>query len=222
MKVDWSVTGPSGIGFFGKVTASISHELKNALAIVNENAGLLEDFVLMAEKGLDIDPDRLATIATRISGQIGRADMIVRNLNSFAHTVDQELCPVDINSNLELTCALVSRIVAMNAMAVSVQKSSQAIEISTSPFLLQHLVSAILFSIAMAVEQDAEIVLRPEQSDSGVVVRIECVSGQVEWGKLDFAAENQVVALLDALCASVSVKLEDSTVLLGLGQISRS
>ena len=32
-----------GFQFFGKMSASISHEIKNALAIINENAGLLED-----------------------------------------------------------------------------------------------------------------------------------------------------------------------------------
>ncbi|NNG12708.1 MAG: sensor histidine kinase, partial [Halobacteria archaeon] len=35
--------------YFGKVTASISHELKNVLAILNEHTGLLQDLTAMAE-----------------------------------------------------------------------------------------------------------------------------------------------------------------------------
>jgi hypothetical protein len=41
------------------MTASISHEIKNVMAIINESAGLLEDYSLMAEKGMPIDPERL-------------------------------------------------------------------------------------------------------------------------------------------------------------------
>ena len=31
------------IGFMGKVTASLSHEIKNTLAIINESVGLMGD-----------------------------------------------------------------------------------------------------------------------------------------------------------------------------------
>ncbi len=48
--------GECGLQCFGSISASISHELKNALAIINENAGLLEDLSFMAEKGLPLDP----------------------------------------------------------------------------------------------------------------------------------------------------------------------
>ena len=39
-----------GLQFFGKVSASIAHEIKNVLAIINENAGLLEDLTFAARK----------------------------------------------------------------------------------------------------------------------------------------------------------------------------
>ena len=39
----------TGLQFFGKMTASISHEIKNVLAIINENAGLLEDLALLSD-----------------------------------------------------------------------------------------------------------------------------------------------------------------------------
>ena len=34
-----NLVGQSGLTYFGRTTASISHELKNALAIIKENAG---------------------------------------------------------------------------------------------------------------------------------------------------------------------------------------
>ena len=41
--------------FFGKMNASISHELRNALAVINENAGLIKDLMIMTEKGHPLD-----------------------------------------------------------------------------------------------------------------------------------------------------------------------
>ena len=43
--------GESGLRFFGKISASISHEIKNAIAVMNENAGLIKDLIMMAERG---------------------------------------------------------------------------------------------------------------------------------------------------------------------------
>ena len=219
VKVDWSVEGPGGIMFFGRVTASISHELKNALAIVNENAGLLEDFVLMAEKGMDIDPDRLAEIAGRISGQIGRADRIVGNLNSFAHSVDQQFCTVDMFQSVELTVAVVSRIVAMKGLAVVPERPAEEVKLNTSPFLLQHLVSTLLFIIAESVSGSAEISLQMEQADQGAVLTLVSVAGEVGWGDVDLQGNSSVAVLLDSLNASVELIPEKGTAILRLGQV---
>lgn len=58
----------SGIQFFGKMSASISHEIKNVLAVINENAGLLEDICFMADRGKPIDTPRLKKNSGRCQG----------------------------------------------------------------------------------------------------------------------------------------------------------
>lgn len=37
----------SEIVFFGKITAGITHEMKNVLAIIKESSGLMEDLILL-------------------------------------------------------------------------------------------------------------------------------------------------------------------------------
>ncbi|MEE4112297.1 MAG: hypothetical protein V2I40_05740, partial [Desulfobacteraceae bacterium] len=54
---DWF--GYDSLAFFGKVNASISHELKNVMAIISETAGLLGDLSEMARGGGSVDPDML-------------------------------------------------------------------------------------------------------------------------------------------------------------------
>ena len=61
-----------GLQFFGKMTASISHEIKNVLAIINENAGLLGDLALLAERGVAIEPQRLNDMSRTVMKQVSR------------------------------------------------------------------------------------------------------------------------------------------------------
>ena len=47
------------LAFFGKVNASISHELKNIMAIISETAGLMNDLMQMAAGGDHIESEML-------------------------------------------------------------------------------------------------------------------------------------------------------------------
>ena len=70
-----------GVRFFGKMTASATHELKNTLAIINENAGLLEDLSMIAQSGNSLSSERVHDISKRVSRQVKRADVILKRLN---------------------------------------------------------------------------------------------------------------------------------------------
>ena len=104
------ITEMAGLQFFGQISASISHELKNVLAIINENAGLLEDLALMADRGKPIDPERLIKMAATVKRQIGRADGIIKNMNRFAHSADHpvETVDVQVSSGTESTPEVVT------------------------------------------------------------------------------------------------------------------
>ena len=87
----------TGLRFFGKVTASVTHDVKNSLATINENAGLLTDYAAMAARGKPLDPERVNALAVRIMDQVKRADALLKNMNRFAHSVDDSLKKVDLN-----------------------------------------------------------------------------------------------------------------------------
>jgi signal transduction histidine kinase len=113
MQVQWDTFAREGFQFFGTMSASISHEIKNALAIINENAGLLEDYALLAEKGRPIDPERLKVLAGQVMKQIKRADNLVKRMNRFAHSADEPLKNIDLGETLELITAIAQRVASM-------------------------------------------------------------------------------------------------------------
>ena len=147
----------TGLRFFGKMTASISHEIKNVMAIINESAGLLEDYSLMAEKGMPIDPARLKIVSERVSGQIKRANGIAKNLNNLAHSVDEFNKSVDLGEALALAVGLAQRLADMRSVTLELQPPSDFPTVITSPFHLQNLIWQML-DFAMDISGDAKVV----------------------------------------------------------------
>lgn len=161
------VIGQAGLQFFGKMCASISHDIKNVLAVINENAGLLEDLCLMAEKGRPIEPVRLKRLAGDVQEQIRRGDRIVTGMNRFAHSADAPNVDVDLSEMADLLAALAVRFAAANGVRVQVMSPSRGkVRITTSPFMLLNLMWLCLDgamasagpgrTIGLAVEDGAE------------------------------------------------------------------
>lgn len=131
--------------FFGKVSASVSHEIKNVFAVINEGAGLLDDLAMMAEKGAPVTPDKLRYVTRSILGQVGRGDRIVRNMNAFAHSVDQDVQTVEVDSAVRLMVELTKRLAGMKNVTLEALES-EPVSLRTSPYGLERL----LYSAVMA------------------------------------------------------------------------
>lgn len=157
MNINWDIAGPAGLSFFGKITASMTHELNNALGIINENAGLMEDLMLLQEQGIEVDPVKWITIANRITVQVERADGIIRRLNVFAHSTDGYAVTVNIGSFLEQVTALSLRLLAEYAVIAEVGSATESVEITTSPFLFLHLIGRCLEFSGRNADQDKKI-----------------------------------------------------------------
>ncbi len=137
MNNTWKVINEAGLQFFGKMNASISHEIKNVLAIVNESAGLLEDLTGMAEQGMPVDSAKLRSIAGKIQKQVRRADLIVKNMNTLAHSIDEQEKKIDTGELLAFMAALSKRLASMQGITFEPVMSENPPEIITNPFLLE-------------------------------------------------------------------------------------
>ena len=136
MRTENDPVGEAGLRFFGKISATVSHEIKNGLAVINENAGLLQDLLLMAERGRPLDPARVKSIAERVLDRVARADLVVRNLNRFAHQVDDPAAAVDLLETLTLMVALTGRLTANRGKRVRIVPPEPAVRVTTNPFAL--------------------------------------------------------------------------------------
>ncbi|WP_316901404.1 sensor histidine kinase [Pseudodesulfovibrio indicus] len=139
----------AGLRFFGRVSASVSHEIKNVFAVINEAAGLIEDFTLMAERGMPLQPERLKSAANSIQGQIRRGDAIIKNMNAFAHSTDEDVREVNLVEGLTLAVALSTRFADMRQVKLTMGEC-EPVSMVVSPFDLTRLLHS---SIAAALDR---------------------------------------------------------------------
>jgi signal transduction histidine kinase len=161
----------AGIQFFGKMSASISHEIKNVLAVINENAGLLEDICFMADRGKSIDTARLKKIAGDVKDQVRRADRIVTAMNRFAHSADEPSVETDLGEMASLLGFLSMRFAAMRGVAIRTLAPSTPVSVTTFPFGLLNLLWTCLDCAMTAAGPGKTVELVVEKTTEGGWVR---------------------------------------------------
>ena len=208
MSTPHDTVSTQGLVFFGNMTASISHEIKNALAIVNENAGLLSDLTLMMEKGRPLSPERLQTLSGNIRRQVQRADLIIRRLNRFAHSAHEPAAQTSLHDIFTFTIELTARLALMKGVTVAMAQE-EPVQLTIQPFVLENLLWICLNNVLAVTEGKRAVELGAAATGSGVTIRIELGQNLPvhDIGKR-VASEGQ--ALLEALHATIDVNAEET------------
>jgi phosphoglycerate-specific signal transduction histidine kinase len=215
MRPDGDAIGEMGLQFFGKISASISHEIRNALAIINESAGLLEDLVTLPGRGKPLNPERLTSLAQQVRRQIKRADGIIDKMNRFAHSVDEPVKDIDLKKIVELVSSLCQRFATMRKVTLTVEGDETPLVIRTNPFLLENFIYLCLDFAMATVGEGKTVVLVAEAADGGAKLRF---GGFEALGKLppgQFPGRHEK-ALLETLKAGLTMDLEAGEVLVTL------
>ena len=213
MTDDWKSIAEEGFRFFGKMSASISHEMKNALAIINENAGLMGDLIAFALKGNPLDPERLGVIADRIAGQVQRADAIVTNLNRFAHSADEPLGRIDLREAIALVADLSLRLASQREVRLEFRVPESPLMIPTRSFLLKNAIWRCL-DFAMTVAGDAKtVIVIAEEKEGGPWVRFTELAGLRKSQSVPFPGDKDR-ALAEILKAEIILAKENREIVL--------
>ncbi len=134
------VLASTSLQFFGQMSASATHEIKNSLAIINENAGLLQDLTLMSKNGQALSPDRIVNITQKIENHVKQADGIIKKLNRFSHSSDQFEQMADLEKTVSFVLQVASRLIEMAGTDIKVESKGQSVQVETNLFFLQALI----------------------------------------------------------------------------------
>jgi C4-dicarboxylate-specific signal transduction histidine kinase len=197
---DWQAVNREEMRFFGDVSAAISHEINNRMAVIYEKAGLLEDLAARLAHGKEVDPNRFAVQSGKILEQVRLAREVIRSLNRFAHSVDVDHASVELDELLEFVAALYARKAAMAGATVSVSKAGTPVVLTTSPFVLQALVGRGLDFALAHVEEGGTVIVGAESAGDLVAVTFGGLCGVNEPIEPPDPAQG-VAALLESLAA---------------------
>ncbi len=147
--------------------ASISHELKNRISIIKEQAGLLTDYSALAEHGRPIDPARLSQLGHDLKRQVAMTDAILINVSQFSHSVDETCRPTDVNDLLRLLTSIAKRDAGLHRVRLRFCPSNSPLVVTTSPFFLMNLIWLGLETLIRATDNPGTIELKLEKKANG-------------------------------------------------------
>ncbi len=166
---------PEEVAFFGKITASITHELQNVLAIIQESAGLMEDILGFSTEGTDPLKKSIEKSIHVVNRQLARGINLTAHLNRFSHSPDQAQLQVNLHELIEQITVLSSRFAALKKVALRNHPPEQPVILKTNPVQVQ---MAIFLSIEcclefLAPEASLDIKIVKQSSTALIKVRAE-------------------------------------------------
>jgi hypothetical protein len=147
---NWEVLCRQGLYFFGRVAANMTHEIKNGLAVMNEQSHLLKELLEMAAQGHQPDPERLGQLVERVIKRVADTDAIIKRFNAFAHSADDDLKSLDAGDLLRLMVDLYRRLASLKGVSLEYRPPADAVTLETSPFFLGAAVFDCLEAVAGA------------------------------------------------------------------------
>jgi signal transduction histidine kinase len=157
------------LSFFGKTNRLISHELKNVLAIISETLGLIDELMELSETGMELKPGKLRSLSESIVEETERANAIIRNMNTFAHSVDELISDVDVGQAITLVIALSRLDSALRSTKVRLAESDPCV-IYTVPIFFENLLYHVLDHSLRGAGPDKEIQISFDCDESEVKI----------------------------------------------------
>ena len=199
----------SRLAFFGRMNAHISHEIKNILATISETSGLLLDIMdLVGVEKLERG-GRMIELCERVVGLVDRGNATVRNMNRFAHSVDEPVTDTDLADLLELTASLAAYMPYSRKVEVVLPEGGAIFR--TRPFLLLNLLYELLARSFPGLDMETSLRLELAPRGTGVRISLSPSSSKAPRAELPAAAQDLCPALaadLKAVGAGYELDLE--------------
>jgi C4-dicarboxylate-specific signal transduction histidine kinase len=168
------------VAFFGKITASMTHEFKNVLAIIKESAGLMEDITRIAPLSESRHQEKFDSALETIKSQLKRGMELSTVFNRFAHAPDKEAAEINLHQLAEQVAVLCERFARLRHITLETAdpaRSDTGIQTTGNPVWLQMAVSKAIECALDSLPARSVIRLSAETEGGGKYIRLE-MSGE--------------------------------------------
>lgn len=169
------------VEFFGKVTSSMTHELKNVFAIIQESSGLMGDILSLPKQENVPKKERLETILLKVGEQVQRGVTLVGHLNKLAHIPDHPIVDEDLTEMLNLIAALTQRPARLKQVKLELECGPpSSLKVRTRPV---YLLAALFYTIESCLSllgPGASITLGTHHTGQWMGFRIHCSTEEMD------------------------------------------
>jgi len=153
----------------GRLAAGIAHEINNPLAIINEKAGLIKDFL---EFSGDIaqDKEKFLGLIQGIFESVGRCRTITHRLLGFSRRVDVAYNTIDLNDTLKEVIEFVEKEMLYKNIRLEMDLREDIPNITSDKGQLQQVFLNILNNAVDAVDKGGVITIKTDMRDSDTVM----------------------------------------------------
>ena len=204
------------VAFFGKITAGITHELKNVLAIIRESSGLMGDIISISPEAVIKYQEKIQNSMVRIKDQIERGVGLTDRLNKFAHSTDETLSKIDLQETIEQLITLAQRFARLKHVVLKTvppNQEGQPITLVTRHIQLQMALFASLECCFTVMSAGGEINIGIRKTKGKNAVRVVCkgdLPSQSEFVRNISESEKWPVLQEIAACLEGSANLDET------------
>jgi two-component system NtrC family sensor kinase len=161
-----SIEHTNKLASIGRLAAGIAHEINNPMAIINENAGLMEDL-------LSYTPEfehkaKFLKLTDSIRHSVERCSGITHRLLGFARRMDVEIELIDVNEALREVYSFLEREAFHRNIKVEL-KLGEVPQIPSDRGQLQQVFLNILNNAFTAVDDGGQVVITSREHDADTV-----------------------------------------------------
>ncbi len=197
----------------GRITAGVTHEMKNVLAIIRESAGLMQDLLTLSKDDSFTHREKFLHVLSNIREQVNRGVDLASALNRFAHSPDHAVATVDMNQLLDQLVLLCQRFAASRKVTLTTAAHTVPLPLTCDPIKTQMTVFAGVDVMLNAVEAGSAVTVRPVKRDSGsVIVEFSCkVPAHTDEGRPGHMAESPFWQVLQASATTLDATIESGS-----------
>jgi len=153
----------------GRLAAGVAHEVNNPLAIINEKAGLIKDFITFKKeyKG----DERLAALVNAILSSVKRAGTITKRLLSFSRNLEISIQMVNLKELIEEVLCFMVKEAEYRGITISINDPEGVPAIESDRIKLQEIFLNLFNNACSAMEDGGHLDIRvmPKNTDSVLV-----------------------------------------------------
>ena len=171
------------LAFFGKMTANLTHEVKNVLAIIQESAGLMEDITSICPLAEQKYQEKFNHSMATIKQQLHRGIDLTSQFNRFAHTPDHSRAELDLVDTVGQFCLLTGRLARLKHISLTAgdpRLANEKIRLTTNPVKFYMALFFGLESCLNALTANNEIRVTPQKQEKKTpVIEFSCTGDQI-------------------------------------------